>query len=385
MHWYTLTPLDVWLFRDAKPFTPGERAWAGSVFPPNGHTIAGALRGLLQSRHDLTLCGPFLCHQQTLHFPRPLNYIGTQRMAPVTWLQTKQKDHPSQQLLWDRSKPAPLLTEEDEAPESVVTDSYSSDQLEYRQYLPQSVVQKLLQNQALTQKDWACASGQKPQPWEVEARPHNAIQSGTRQVKTSDGYFVENAIRLEKDWCLAIGVDRNTHKALQSCSTPAVIRLGGEGHQALLEPAQDLEEQWQALQTQSQQNFAKSDRALAYLITPGAFERNHHGISTCQAWPWEWKLAHTTMDNQTPGPLVSVATERPISISCRILDRNDGKSIPAPQVFAAPPGSVYYLNQPQALFQDQPNTKAHQWRRLGYSELLWLPFTARDCGETTQL
>ncbi len=62
MYWYTLTPLDIWLFRDAKPFTPGERAWAGSVFPPNGHTIAGALRGLLQSHHDLTLCGPFLCH-----------------------------------------------------------------------------------------------------------------------------------------------------------------------------------------------------------------------------------------------------------------------------------------------------------------------------------
>lgn len=30
MFWYTLTPLDVLLLRDAKPFTPGERAWAGS-------------------------------------------------------------------------------------------------------------------------------------------------------------------------------------------------------------------------------------------------------------------------------------------------------------------------------------------------------------------
>jgi hypothetical protein len=30
MYWYTLTPLDVILLRDAKPFTPGERAWAGS-------------------------------------------------------------------------------------------------------------------------------------------------------------------------------------------------------------------------------------------------------------------------------------------------------------------------------------------------------------------
>ena len=47
MNWYTITPLDVYVFKMLKPFTPGERAWAGSVFPPNGHTIAGALRKLL--------------------------------------------------------------------------------------------------------------------------------------------------------------------------------------------------------------------------------------------------------------------------------------------------------------------------------------------------
>ncbi|MFM7714712.1 MAG: type III-B CRISPR module-associated Cmr3 family protein, partial [Microcystis sp.] len=46
MYWYTITPLDVLLLRDAKPFSPGERAWAGSTFPPNGHTIAGALSAL---------------------------------------------------------------------------------------------------------------------------------------------------------------------------------------------------------------------------------------------------------------------------------------------------------------------------------------------------
>jgi len=39
--WYTITPLDVLMFRDAKPFTPEARAWAGSMFPPNGHAISG--------------------------------------------------------------------------------------------------------------------------------------------------------------------------------------------------------------------------------------------------------------------------------------------------------------------------------------------------------
>jgi len=34
---------------------------------------------------------------------------------------------------------------------------------------------------------------------------------GTRQVKESDGYFVENAIRLDANWQLAIGLDAQTH------------------------------------------------------------------------------------------------------------------------------------------------------------------------------
>jgi len=370
MYWYTLTPLDIWLFRDAKPFTPGERAWAGSVFPPNGHTIAGALRGLIQSHHDLTLCGPFLCHNETLHFPRPLNYIGTQRMAPIPWLQAQQRDHHSHQMLWDRSRPAPLLSQLPSDSKKTQTE----DLFEYRQYLPWNAVQVLLQGKHLTQEDWYCPSGEKPQPWTVENRPHNAIRAGTRQVKESDGYFVENAIRLHTGWCLAIGIDSNTHELLQNCRLPTTVRLGGEGHQAFLERADTLDQQWKDLQAQSQKNFAQSKRSLAYLVTPGVFQRDIHGVSTCQAWPWEWKLAHTTLANQKPGNLVSVATERPVPISGRLLGYKEGKNIPAPQAFAAPTGSVYYLNQPQTLFQDQPNVKAHQWRRLGYSELLWISY-----------
>ena len=138
-----------------------------------------------------------------------------------------------------------------------------------------------------------------------------------------------------------------------------------------------LGEQWQKLGDLSKANFAKKELSLAYLVTPGVFERKHdQGKSMCQAWPWEWKLAYTANANQTPGPLVSVATDKPVPISCRIRDSKDdlGKSIPAPQVFAAPPGSVYYLNQPQQLFQDDPTKQVHIWKQLGYSQLLWVPF-----------
>lgn len=47
------------MFCDAKPFTPGKRAWAGSVFPPNDHAIAGAIRGLLEAKVELHAKDPF--------------------------------------------------------------------------------------------------------------------------------------------------------------------------------------------------------------------------------------------------------------------------------------------------------------------------------------
>lgn len=39
-----IEPADVWLFRDARPFTAGEQSRATSLFPPTPRTIQGALR-----------------------------------------------------------------------------------------------------------------------------------------------------------------------------------------------------------------------------------------------------------------------------------------------------------------------------------------------------
>ncbi len=380
MYWYTITPLDVLLFRDAKPFTPGERAWAGSVFPPNGHTIAGAIRGLLDNQKiNIKLKGVFLCRDRQLYFPRPLNYVGNRRLTPTAWLSP---DNPCQQIKWDQSKPAPLLIadvmnheqDDDEAPKS-----------ENRQYLPQDIVLKLLKGKLLSDHDWKCQNGERPHPWTVETRSHNTIVEGTRQVKDSDGYFVENAIRLDSDWCLAIALDDSTHQLIQAKGNTLTMRLGGEGHHVIIERCEELDSQWQKLSSQLEQNFQDADayimqnpreggRSLAYLITPGVFERKQrNGQSMCRAYPWEWDLAHINNKNQKQGALVSVATAKAEPISCRFRNDNN-ESVPAPQVFAAPVGSVYYLQRPDKLFQDDETTKVNVWRQLGYSELLWIPF-----------
>ena len=402
MHWYILTPLDIFLFRDAKPFTPGQRAWAGSVFPPNGHAIAGALRGLLQTSQERTLKGPFLCRDETLYFPRPLNYAGSQPLMPAPWIQEKDGQHHSGQMLWDRGQPAPLLLQD--RPDA----NYSKGESErYRQFLPVDQIQKLLTGQPLAQDDIRCQDHETPVPWVVESRPHNHLQTGARQVKDEDGYFVENGIRLKDGWCLAIGLDDDTHGILKAKGTLLTRRLGGEGHRVLLHYCESLDEQWEHVQKLSLETWKKGkaahrddpdskiSRIFGYLVTPGVFERNHNGVATCQAWPWEWKLAHRDNPNKRLGPLVSVATDKPVPISCRfrdskdpnqqILSRTQRNSIPAPQVFAAPGGSVYYLKWPEGLFQDQPKkidkktgherrNPVHNWRQLGYSEILWIPF-----------
>jgi CRISPR-associated protein Cmr3 len=308
MYWYTLTPLDILLFRDAKPFTPGERAWAGSVFPPNGQAIAGAIRGLLNSKQNLTLKGSFLGYKEELYFPRPLNYVGKDLLHPLTWLD---KNSPYRQMLWDRFSPAPLLKK---APDKEEEKENNIEQ-KPRNYLPCSVINKLLDNQKLKAEDWLCKKGEKPEPWTIETRSHNCLVSGTRQVKDADDYFVENAIRLHTGWSMAIGLDKKIP------DTPTSMRLGGEGHRVLVEECPELGEQWQELQILSQRNYQKGGKSLAYLITPGVFEYpDKDRKATCKSYPWKWTLAHTVNDNQKQGNLVSVATAQPVAISGRIRD-----------------------------------------------------------------
>lgn len=367
MYWYTLTPLDILLFRDAKPFTPGERAWAGSVFPPNGHTLAGAIRSLLPPGQKLSLIGSLFSYQETLYFPRPLGFVGSNPLYPLSW-------HPDNsplktQMLWDASQPAPLSTLK---PPPSENEQKQEQEKEYRSWLPAEIIETYLKTGAIADDAWLrdkTIDGEK-ELWEVKSRPHNSIESGTRQVKDADGYFVENGIRLKKGWSLAIALDAATHQHLQTLPKPLTIRLGGEGHRVILKHCPKLDQQWQAIKTASDQNLKKDGRAIAYLITPGIFERPHQGQSTCRPYPWEWKLSH-----HDDGNFVSLATEKPIPISPRIrLDKNGKKSsIPAPQVFASPPGTLYYLEKPEP--PTHPRTKKNQ--AIGYAQMLWINVEAQ--------
>jgi CRISPR-associated protein Cmr3 len=314
-----------------------------------------------------------------------MGFLGSKPLIPVAW-----QDSPLNQVLHKPHQPSLVCLPAQFSSHTDDDDDEVESEVKRRWYLPSDVVLNYLKNGTISDEDWLVKSGEgeEQKPWTVETRPHNAIQQGTRQVKDADGYFVENAIRLLPGWSLAIGVELiNSESEIPPLAT---LRVGGEGHQAILQRCEALDSQWDALEKESRKNFDRGGRSLAYLITPGVFERmmsNDPGKgndrATCQAWPWEWKLAQVDNNNQTPGPLVSVVTEGALPISCRIRDKDDNtKSIPAPQVFAAPPGSLYYLNQPEPLFADEKaNSKpgkalerAKRFRQLGYSELLWISY-----------
>jgi len=388
--WYKLTPLDVLMFRDAKPFSPQERAWAGSVFPPNNHAIAGALRSSFGINGNIQIKGTFLSCDENLYFPRPFNYVSQNRLTPIAWLEP---NHPSKQMLWDKSKPVPLVIDRKEP-----NDKENEDQKVYRQFLPHDVVLKIVEGKKLEEKDWLVneerdklkVSEKQDKPWKVETRSHNTLQDGTRQVKESDGYFVENAVRLVEGWGLAIAVDKTTNAKLNSKTKPFVMRLGGEGHRVLLERCDAFDKQWNDLQEVSKTNFDKGDRSLAYMVTNGVFERvtdrgtpkkARYGRSVCRPYPWEWELADVDNGSSDRRVLVSVATDKPVPISCRFRN-DDGESVPAPQVFAAPAGSVYYLDRPAELWQNLPEYMQKKslkvWHDLGYAEMFWINYQGEN-------
>ena len=159
MYWYTLTPLDVLLFRDAKPFTPGEHAWARSVFPPNGHAIAGALRGLLGKKAHFELRGPFFCRTENkvgteefkcLYLPRPLGFVGSTALVPLAW---HEQSH-LRQALWNNRQPCPLCKVPSTATDIEDEDDSGLMEDKYRQYLPWNVVEKYLQTGQINSDDW---------------------------------------------------------------------------------------------------------------------------------------------------------------------------------------------------------------------------------------
>jgi CRISPR-associated protein Cmr3 len=367
--WYTITPLDLLLFREAKPFSPGEGSWAKSLFPPMPVTVFQALRQIAQEsrldrftkQRDLEFLGVFLLDRdQTLWLPTPKDLMcvypenSDRKIASNQWrriLRLQPISNASEQESWSS-----LCFPQDGQLGAMVVLERVVGKLGQPQ--PWMKAEKLLEylqgSTAFTPNDFHA------DPWQTQILPHIHMQSDTRQVRDSEGYFTEAATRLEAGWQFVA--------TLSVEFSEQVIRLGGEGHRAiaspLTNPSPQLQNQLNALSNPAHPSTAN----IAYLLTPGLAMVEDALYS---AYPKAW-MSHLT----------GCATDRPIlwggisTITRRQSDRTLGY---IPQRAFVPPGTIYVFD---STLEDLPGgdrllppRENGNWcetlHQLNYGKLLW--------------
>ena len=358
MKWHKVEPIDVLLFREAKPFSPGEGAWAKGMFPPMANTIFQALRSVIhtdknhqsnspqESSHELNFMGVFLLENtpsgEILWLPTPKDLLCLKQRS----------DNPNENPEYDKIEEVenwsrlvclqPLNTHSEEW--KYLT--YGSGSFPRNPLLPM-VPPSACQNQdicnslqGITENEWICGHPQPwikasalveylqgnnltnphdfhDNPWSVQVLPHIQMQSDKRQVREEDGYFTEISTRLHPNWQLVVAIDADIQDS--------VVRLGGEGHRALVSPLESLPH-WQELQSFM---APSDDSSKAYLLTPG-LAQSHPQEYIYGTYPHDWT-----------GYLQSCVSDRALLWG--------GKSVfpkkpMLPQRAFVPPGTVYLFN-----------------------------------------
>jgi CRISPR-associated protein Cmr3 len=381
MFWYAIDPVDVLLFREAKPFSPGDGAWAKGLFPPLPSTVFQALRSTLPAKtQDLDFIGTFLLDPQNrLCLPTPKDLVAvswgrkaqnadeydreddledeasdwhrTLRLQPVD-----SADPAWKHLVFDRQGLAPMV-----APFSELQEEGVRREFFCRPYpwITAQALGEYLQGKELRDPLQFCED-----PWDVQVLPHIQMQADKRQVKDEEGYFTEVAIRLKPGWRLVAGISQEL--------PPTVVRLGGEGHHAIVSPIELPD--WELLESDSP---ATGD--FAYLLTPGlaAKEESIYGV-----YPSDWHeyLAGCVSDRPLLWGGVSKIDRRVPNYE----SKSDREFALLPQRAFVPPGTVYRFKQippdvkallPKAGGNWLKSKDGGNWltsfQKLNYGKLLW--------------
>lgn len=381
MHWYTLEPLDVLLFRESKPFSPGEGSWAKGLFPPMPTTVFQALRSVLprydeakrrsrEESRDLEFLGPFLLDaKDTLWLPTPKDLVRVRTIKQKTnECDSQEEDRPDDDFE-DKTSPQtddtfvrlrPVDQENDPAwkhlrvsglPPMIAPDLPADKRIagRSRPWIKADALHKYLSGNNPGPGDFAS------NPWSQQVLPHIQMQADTRQVMTEEGYFTEVAVRLHSGWRLVA--------ALSAELKQTVVRLGGEGHRALVTPApEEVALDWTELTTSSW----RESSTFAYLLTPGLAQVGKHPVygtyPTVESW----------------SNLRGCASDRAIVWGGTSIRRGLGEESNfalLPQRAFVPPGTVYvFESEPpktQMLLPSAGDVWIDTLEKLNYGKLLW--------------
>ncbi|MBW4631946.1 MAG: CRISPR-associated protein Cmr3 [Iphinoe sp. HA4291-MV1] len=372
MHWYTINPLDVLLFRDSKPFSPGDGSWAKGSFPPMPITVFQALRSLLSQRleqaerikRDISFLGVFLLDEQnTLWLPTPKDLFCLQEVSQegaqsqkvfskksaddwdkIVRLQPCDRNSTWQYLCFDETKPQPMVLPQID-----------------KKYHPCGNPHPWIKAEALRNY----LNGNNPEspsdfnknPWNVQVLPHIHMENDSRQVRDSEGYFTEVAVRLEPGWKFVAAISEQI--------PDGVVRLGGEGHRAMVTslniPANTaLHAQFQLIEG----NTTPTDsQKYAYLLTPGLADV---GKALYASYPSAWN-----------GNLQGCATDKALLWGgVSTITRNQSRQFGLlPQRAFVPPGTVYVFDgkppTTQLLLPQGDERWLETFTQLNYGKLLW--------------
>lgn len=393
MYWYAIAPLDVLLFRESKPFTPGESAWAKGLFPPLPIAVFQALRSALPEQalkqRDYQFLGTFLLDKdQNLWLPTPKDLIcvGTKSEKDTD---TSEDEFDEKSDNW--SGTTRLIPKQGEAWEylrhSQSLAPMVPPQLKPNEFIcgrpkpwiKASALQQYLEGQPLTNKN-----DFHDNPWSIQVLPHNRLKEGTRQVESEEGYFTEVATRLHSGWQLVA--------AFSEQLSFTVVRLGGEGHRVLVSSIPTPRE-WEALQPYEKPP-EDSSISYAYLLTPGLAEwkmqvsklngTEQETLRVYGVYPQRWEecLEGCVSDRALMwGGVSNIVRRQKKNSSEGESDKNATKSSKEfallPQRAFVPPGTVYRFKRGKPLPTEGvllPDTEASwldTFRTLNYGKLLW--------------
>ena len=369
--WYHLQPLDVLLFRDCKPFSPGEGSWARGLFPPMPITVFQALRSLTvgtdQEQAQFEFIGPFLVgpdEQLWVSTPKDLRVFyperGDRKTAADNWTKLVQL----QPIDRDSDAWADIVFASDALPPLVGAIAGEVDHLgEPRPWMRVEILKRYLAGESLED---AKPHDFHRNPWDLQVLPHIQMQSDRRQVCEEKGYFTEVAVRLYSGWKFLVGMSTQLPEA--------VVRLGGEGHRAMLSHCTGdrvLNELLNPLQPRDQPTGT-----IAYLLTPGLADLGGE-IPRYGAVPSGWRsagLVGCATDKQILWGGVSQIRRKRAGQTDEERRSNDPTFAVLPQRAFVPPGTVYVFKSPPIdTGQLIPDRSASQqtFKTLNYGKLLW--------------
>lgn len=264
-----IEPVDVWLFRDGRPFSAGSDHRAQSLFPPYPSVMQGVIRshhlviqgvdlrkqqaiaeavGTVNDYRDLRLRGPFVARREresendqiVRYFPAPAD--ATQR----------QQDGPLHPLAPQDKKPTGILTS---APtELLLWDDKEPVKRKGNQWISQPKLLSYLDGNAVS-----------PTPVEElfkrEGRFGIGLDDTTRTTRKESGGGLLYEVEFIRP-CENVGLEVEV-KGIEGWPTTGVMRMGGEGRAGRFEPSDAAA--WPALP------HPLPDRFKVYFATPTYF------------------------------------------------------------------------------------------------------------------